>query len=161
MAQPTRLAHAELAARLSLSQAAHQTTKNELTAIKTELATTTSELTTTQASLAATQDQLAALTSKLALAEQEAQNLREWYDELQRAQITQNGGSGFGLKAQEGISMPKYKGRCPREMPGVECKEKGCPWLHQVQARGFSKRVVGALPHDPVEERRRMERGEE
>ncbi|EAT90464.2 hypothetical protein SNOG_02252 [Parastagonospora nodorum SN15] len=79
-----------------------------------------------QSSLAATQDQLAALTSKLALAEQEAQNLREWYDELQRAQITQNGGSGFGLKAQEGISMPKYKGRCPREMPGVECKEKGC-----------------------------------
>lgn len=152
MAQPTRLAYTELAARLSLSQAAHQTTKIELAATKSELATT-------QANLNTTRDSLTALTSKLALAEQEAQNLREWYDELQRAQIMQNGGSGFGLKAHDGISMPKYKGRCPRELPGVECKEKDCPWLHQVQARGFSKGVVRALPHDPVEERRR-ERGE-
>jgi len=151
--QPTRLAYTELAARLSLSQAAHQTTQNELATTQAELASTKSELTTAQ-------DSLTALTSKLALAEQEAQNLRDWYDELQRAQITQNGGSGFGIRAADGISMPKYKGRCPRELPGVECKDKDCPWLHQVQARGFSKGVIGSLPRDPVEEKKKRERGE-
>jgi hypothetical protein len=54
-----------------------------------------------------------------------------------------------------GMPMPKYKGRCPHELPGVKRIKVECPWLHQVQARGFSNEVIMGLPHDPGEAKKR------
>jgi hypothetical protein len=143
----------ELIALLQQTQAEHQAIKDELQNLTATYNNNTND--------------------QLQQAKQEARTLRAWNEDLQRQLFGTEAGTdpstfnandpardpasqGFEFNAD--MSMPKYKGRNPHELPGVECVNAECPWLHQVQARGISDEVIMGLPHDPMEAKKRNAR---
>jgi hypothetical protein len=87
------------------------------------------------------------INDQLQQANQAACTLHAWNEDLQRQLFGTEAGTdpscfdasdparypaSQGTDFNTGIPMPKHKGRCPHELPGVRCVKTECPWLKQV-----------------------------